>query len=162
MHSKILQISKSPIGVSDYVRERRYYDDFVGSIADYVDSCDREKVLEDLFVNYGGFRGLPWDADKQSFTVDKESYFRAKYEHFSETVGKLVSLSFEDFAGQNTEGAYAAEHLLWYARYYFDDNHAIYVDDCDEYYGMVTMDYLIRHANQSDVFYIGNVIDYHF
>lgn len=48
MHSRIYQISKTPIDRDDYIEESKYYDHwFLNSVADYVDDdTNRDDDIE--------------------------------------------------------------------------------------------------------------------
>ena len=65
MHSRIYQISKTPIDRDDYIEESNYYDHwFTSSIADYVSGDtnrdDDIEWLQNCYVN----KGLSFGQDK--------------------------------------------------------------------------------------------------
>ena len=80
MHSRIFQISKKP--VEDRISEDRYYDGFVGRIADYVDELDTDGQLESIrwLAETPGIRvNNIGDATATITIVDKKAYFAGSW-----------------------------------------------------------------------------------
>lgn len=153
MHSRIIELSKEPIGVDERICESDYYDNgFIGSIADYVASCDRTDAInwicgclknKDVITEF--------DTNKIVFSEDvKEKYFRDSFEEFK----KLTSeITFEEFTRDNTFKLYLIKQSI-------EDTSGFYVhyDGC--YW---TLDGFIRRCvEDNSTWYIGGTIDYHF
>lgn len=163
MHSNIYQISKDPIKKDDFIDESRYYDGFVGSIADYVHPLtDKERIpaFEMLKSCLGG--SAKFEGEKFTI-VDKEAYFRSKYEAWKNCLQRLGDCSFEQFISPPYEGRgldsmgmlhYQCEEL-------YNDKYSIYMDDNGEYYGNRTLDEFMREAQNNETYYLGAVTDYH-
>lgn len=159
MHSKIFQISRKPISKDNYITEDRYYDGFVGEIADYVDI---DSSYHDICIDYlGEYLG---DAAKINGNkikiIDKRKYFDKKYEEFIQYAKKIVeNTSPEEFAGDYSgDLGFNIINLTWS----YEDKYGFYVDDNDEDAGLEPIDTFLRRAKNGDVFYFGEVIDYHF
>lgn len=160
MHSRIYQISKTPIDRDDYIEEDKYYDHwFTGSVADYVDDdTDRDDDVEWLQSCYGN-KGLSFGQDDSGeyFVVDdKAKYFEANFEKFQKELKELSEKTFDDFMGG--EGSMS----LYRLKESYDDEFGFYIDDRNEYHGLVTFDRFMRCATVGEKYYIGATIDYHF
>ena len=156
MHSRIIQISKEPIGEYAYIDESDYYDSwFLGSIADYVADCDdREDELEHWLKNT---HGIKYDPDKETIVIEnKKEYFKYKYKSFKETIEKLENITIDQFISNDIDME------VYYIRTLYEDQFGLYVDDTGEYYGLITFDSLIRNSNDGDTYHIGGIVDYHF
>lgn len=170
MHSKIFQISKER--VTDFITEYRYFNGFVGSIADYVGDMEK-KYWKD---NWDWLASYAKDSieikDGKLTIVSKKKYFESHYTAFMENIKKAANISLEQFMSDdysvemtgpdgNTYKS-RASFLVSDINFAFSDKYGFYMDDNDEYYGMETFDDFMRHAKDGDVFYLGSVIDYHF
>lgn len=81
MHSRIFQLSKSPIDKDDYIDESKYYDHWFTSRMDYVDGdTDRDDDIGWLSSYYGNsILEFGEDDDGKFFVVkDKVLYFADK------------------------------------------------------------------------------------
>lgn len=154
MHSRIFQVSKEPIRKEDWIEEDRYYDGFVSSVAEYVETVgDPEEDYDWL----GTSKGLEVDLETKTLKiVSKEEYFKGAYNNFKEQVEKCSEVSLEDFISGRT-----ALNVFRISQSYEDD-HGFYIDDNGENYGITTLDDFVRCAPEGDVFYLGAVTDYHF
>lgn len=160
MHSRIYQISKTPIDKCDYIDEDKYYDHwFTDSIADYVNGdTDRDydiEWLKDCYENKGLSFGQ--DDNGEYFVVeDKVKYFEAKFETFQKELKELSGKTFDDFMGGESKMS------LYRLKASYEEEYGFYIDDSYEYHGVATFDRFMRHATIGTKYYIGATIDYHF
>ena len=159
MHSRIFQISKKT--VEDRISEDRYYDDFVGRIADYVDELDAGGQLESIRWLAEATPGIAvkdaGDATATMTIVDKKAYFAGKFEEFENALRELGKLTLEQFATDDRD----LNCRMWLLKEAYEETCAFYVDDYDEEFGLLTFDRFMREADEGSVWYIGTVIDYH-
>ena len=158
MHSRIYQISKTPVDMDDYIDEEKYYDHwFTNSVADYVDGdTDRDDDIEWLKDCYEK-KGLSFGQDDNGeyFIVeDKTKFFEANFEKFQKELKELSEKTFDDFMSGGMS--------LYRLNSSYDDESGFYIDDDGEYYGITTFDRLMRGATEGEKYYIGATIDYHF
>lgn len=103
MHSRIFQISRSPIDPNDYVDADHYCDEdwFLTSVADYIaDVDDRDAELDGWLDQLNGV-GLAYDSENKTLTViDREVFFARKYAAFREWLRELASATLADFSGE--------------------------------------------------------------
>ncbi len=160
MHSRIFQMSKTPIDRDDYIEEDKYYDHwFTSSIADYVDGdTDRDDDivwLKDCYEKKGLSFGQ--DDNGEYFIIeDKTKYFEANFEKFQKELKELSEKTLDDFMGGESNMS------LYRLKASYDDELGFYVDDRNEYHGLVTFDRFMRCATVGEKYYIGATIDYHF
>ena len=153
MHSRIIELSKTPIEVENRICESDYYDnDFIGSVADYVTSCDRTDAIEWL-AGYLKNKGVitEFNTETMTFTEDvKEKFFRDKFEDFK----KLASeLTFEEFAKDKSG------FKLYLIQNCIREKFGFYIhyDGC--YW---TLDDFIRDCvDNNETWYFGGALDYH-
>ena len=157
MHSRIYQISKTPIDKCDYIEEDNYYDHwFTNSIADYVNgNTDRDDAIQwfkDCYDNRGVSFGT--DDNGEYFIIeDKSKYFEANYDTFSKALNELSELKFDDFiSGKMGLSLYRLKEA-------YNDKFGFYVDG--ENCGLETFDEFMRLAEIGIKYYIGATIDYH-
>ena len=160
MHSKIYQISKTPIDKDDYIEESNYYDHwFTNSVADYVDDDtnrnDGIEWLKDCYEKKGLSFGQ--DDNGEYFIVeDKTKFFEANFENFQKELKELSEKTLDDFmGGESNMSLYRLKSL-------YDDKFGFYIDDGGEYHGIATFDRFMRCATVGTKYYIGATIDYHF
>lgn len=160
MHSRLYQISKTPIDRDDYIEEDKYYDHwFTSSVADYVDGdTDRDDDIEWLQNCYGN-KGLSFSKDDSGeyFIVeDKTKYFEAKFKEFQKELKELSEKTLDEFmSGESDMSMYRLKTS-------YDDDCNFYIDDNYEYHGVATFDRFMRSATEGTKYYIGATIDYHF
>ena len=160
MHSRIYQISKTPVDMDDYIDEEKYYDHwFTNSVADYVDGdTDRDDDIEWLKDCYEK-KGLSFGQDDNGeyFIVeDKTKFFEANFEKFQKELKELSEKTLDDFmSGESNMSLYRLKSS-------YDDELGFYVDDRNEYHGVVTFDRFMRCSTVGEKYYIGATIDYHF
>lgn len=176
MHSKIFQISREhEIKKEDFITELRYgyggeYEYFVGSVADYVDDVeDREGCIE-WFIKTLGVAAT-YENGKMTL-LNKKVYFDSKYETFMKNIKMLQGITLEQFSNDElclpttnrmgNEVMHSPDLTVCELSETYDDKYGFYIDDKGEYFGLVTLDYFLRHIKNGDSWYFGNVIDYHF
>lgn len=157
MHSRIFQISETPIDKCDYIEEDKYYDHwFTNSVADYVngntDRNDDIEWLKDCYENRGLSFGID-DGGEYFVIEDKLKYFAPKLEEFKSMINKLLDITIEDFA--SIKGDMDMYHL----RMSYEEKFGFYIDSYD--WGLCALDDFIRQNQNGDKFYIGATIDYH-
>lgn len=155
-HSRIFQISKKKIDKENYIEEERYYDSFLGEIADSIEkSCDeRGSDLEYLARTLGDAAIVKGD---KLIVVDKEHYLKGFYEEFKKAAKAIADATLEDFC--TTKLSFDEYHL----RSMYNDKFDIYMDDNgEEGYGNQTLMNFLRRVKNGDVFYIGGIMDYHY
>ena len=157
MHSRIYQISKTPINKEDYIEESNYYDHwFTSSVADYVNGdTNRESDIQWLKACYNN-KGLSFGVDDggEYFIVeDKSKYFAERFERFKNTLKELSSITLDDFAN-GTCGV-----KIYNLKFEYDDELGFYIDSEDT--GLETFDAFIRYVDNRTKYYIGATIDYH-
>lgn len=150
MHSRIFQVSKSPVEKQDYYRDYRYFDDFVGSVADYVsDDTDRDEDIEWLAEYLSGVAEI--EGDKITFK-NIDAFFSKRYQQFCEAVIDLGTVSYQDFRS-------GISYKAWRLQNTIEDKFGFYMDS--EKYGLEPIDSFLRSVENGDVYYIGATIDYH-
>ena len=153
MHSRIFQISMTPIKEIDYVTEADYnYEHwFCREIADYVvESDDRNADIEWL---KNCTKGLLFDKDKYGnyFIVkSKEDYFASRFEVFKNVLDTMKECTIEDFAS----GILG----MWSLSNAYEEKFGFYVDADGE---VITFDSFVRKCAVNEKYYIGNTLDYH-
>ena len=153
MHSRIFQVSMTPIKEIDYVTEADYnYEHwFCREIADYVvESDDRNADIEWL---KSCAKGLIFDKDNYGdyFVVkNKEDYFESKFKTFQTSLDKIKECTIEDFSN----GILG----MWSLRNAYEEKFGFYVDADGE---VLTFDSFVRSCATNEKYYIGNILDYH-
>ena len=158
MHSRIFQISKTPIERCDYIEEDNYYDHwFTHEVADYVDgNTDREddiQWLKDCYEENGLSFGVD-DNGEYLVVEDKSKYFAVNFEAFQKALKELSESTFDDFASGKCGVA------LYRLKESYNDKFGFYVE-CESC-GCETLDGFIRYAEVGVKYYIGATIDYHY
>lgn len=100
MHSRIFQISEKPIPKDEYFNEERYYDSFVGSIADYVAETKKEDRESELQWLEGCMNGAVKREGEKFTIINKHAYFKPMFKQFVGNVKLLKNISFEHFVGE--------------------------------------------------------------
>ena len=158
MHSRIYQISETPIDKDDYIKEFHYWDHwFTNCIADYVnghtDRDDDIKWLKDCYEECGLSFGK--DDNGEYFVInDKTKYFAPKFEEFQKALKELSKATFDDFVS----GEYGVS--LCRLKEAYNDKFGFYVE-CESC-GCETFDGFMRYAEIGVKYYIGATIDYHY
>ena len=150
MHESIIEI------INKGEEPRVTSDDFeMGDIlvADYYDDLNKE-AQDERIEDFLSTTGIIPAENRKCFTVDKEAYFRERYNVFRKMV---EDLKFEDFSGKEKSfnlSLYELENLL-------RDDTAVYIRNA-EWGCSEPLDDFVREADEGETYYIGNVVDYHF
>ena len=157
MHSRIFQISKKPI--VDTIPAYRYYDSFVGKIADYADELEMDEQLESIrcLAETPGIQVKDIEGVTTMTIVDKKAYFARKLTAFKSVLIELEKTSLEEFIANGI----ALETGVWTANEAYESTSGFYVEDYDEQFGIISFDKFMRKADEGSVWYIGAVTDYH-
>ena len=153
MHSRIFQVSISPIKEVDYITEADYdYEHwFYREITDYVvASDDRNADIEWL---KSCAKGLIFDKDNYGdyFIVkSKEDYFERRFKVFQNILDKIKECTIENFANDMFE--------LWSLKNAYEEKFGFYVDIDGE---MMSFDSFVRCFAVNEKWYVGNTLDYH-
>lgn len=154
-HGKIYQISyNSPIAKDDYIKEERYYENFVGLVATSIeteDECERLADIEELKREMEGI--AEFDGIKFCI-INKEKYFEPRFRRFKETLKQLDDITLAQFAG--AERDYLSS-LMWNLEGFYKDSD--YIDDDGEYGGLESFSDFMRRIQNGDEFYVGTVFD---
>ena len=169
MHSRIFQISSKPIDRDDYITDDRYYNSFVGYIADYVSTVSDSDIKDELkWLKSALGNSAKFSDDLRSFVIiDKQEYFKYSYDRFIELLDKLRNTTFKEFCDESVfysdgYGNTSLDLLFEHLKCAYDDKFSFYFDDNDEYSGLMTINGFMRKCSDGDMFYTGAVIDYHF
>ena len=155
MHSRIFQVSFSPIDTCDYIEESNYWDHwFLNEIADYVtESDDRNEDIEWLKDCYEE-KGIEFGTDNNGeyFIVkSKQAYFKEQFNNFMKTIDKIKTYTLDDFA--------QGFHEMWQLKNAYEKKFgAFYVDADGE---LMSFDSFVRLCATEEKYYIGGTIDYH-
>ena len=153
MHSKILQLTRQKIPMNKWIEYDKYFDGFVGEIADYTNACigkDRRKVIENLKIP-----GCLIDTDNETVIVkSRAEYFEEKWKTFVEMAEDFSKWTLEDFM-KNSFGP-----LNMYCEY--NEKFSLYCDDTEDHGCLLTFDEWMRSVQDGQTFYIGGIVDYHF
>jgi len=152
MHSRIFQLSESPISKEDYITEELFYDDFVGQIADYVDdSTEREEDIKWL-INTIEKYGATYNEKEQSIVFlkgFKDSYFKERFQKLKEVI---QNMNLSEFSTGFMK-VYELKDLI-------EDEYGFYIYYNDSY---APIDAFVREdVEEGKKYFIGNVLDYHF
>ena len=153
MHSRIFQVSAEPN--AELIEEYRYEDGFVGRVADYVVTSENRK--DDLDWLKQATEGLEIDTDKMTIKlVSKAEYFKKNHERFTELAEKFSTMSLEDFI--STKG----NSDFYELKSVYEDKYGFYIDDDDDYFGIVPLDEWVRGTDEGTIVHVGSTFDYHF
>ena len=152
MHSRIYQISKTPVDMDDYIDEEKYYDHwFTNSVADYVDGdTDRENDIK-WFVKFLKSKDMILESNDESFTLGenvREKYFKEKYDALKEC---MENMSFKKFCSDSL--------ALYKIQMHIEDKYDFYIHHDGAYQ---TIDNFMRNVEDGQTWYFGGILDYHF
>jgi hypothetical protein len=155
VHSRIFQISESPVKKEDFLDESDFTEHwFTNEIADYVsDEVDR---LEDISLLRNRLNDIvTFDADTFSLLPNgKKKYFSAAYQTFTEARDKTLGLDLSEFASGKILSELIRKMMDSYCEQF-----SFYVSLEDE---IITLDEFIRGAENGQTYHIGTTLDYHF
>ena len=153
--NSIIQITKDRLQPDEYISEEFYYDNFVGTIADYVDGdINREKELE-FFQNTLGSTAHFSTPDEFQI-VNKNDYFRSKFMHFTEQLRIMGIYTLEQFSGDTPSDI---DFDFYKLRKSYSDKFGVYIEWEG---GTVPIADFLRHADTNTTYYVGGIIKYHY
>ena len=161
MHSRIFELSTTPVDedcryTSDYVP-----DWFVDSIADYVQDIDipeeREDDIEWLASYFHG--ACLVSGDMLTFAGDaKEKAFDTLFKEMKARAEKIAKADFDAFCGKR--GLEDLEMDVYHLNDAFSAKYGFYI--CDYETGSLrTIAAWLRDADLSKPYYVGGIVDYH-
>ena len=153
MHSRIFQVSRTPIETYDYIEEMDYIDHwFTNSVADYVsDNCNRNDDIEWLKQCR---RGLAVDCDENGeylMITSKTEYFSHSFERFKKILNKIKDCTLEEFS----EEGYVD---MWGLKNEYEEKFGFYIDNDGD---LNSLDSFVRRYEEGKKYYIGGTVDYH-
>lgn len=154
MHSDIIELGCHPIETDERVDEYSFYEDFVGTIADYVGNTKEDDRIERIkyFVGSIGSEIVTFDEKTESIKFSenaKRLYFKNAYYEF---MSMTLKLTLSDFATSDLKPHRLSKLIENKYDYY------IYIDG--SYH---TLDYFMRIiAEPNKPYYFGGVVRYHF
>ena len=151
MHSRIFQISDNPITEENLIEESNYDGN---ESFDYVVTSN--EIKKDLQWLQGVTQGLEINIKEKTITIkSKREYFSKKHDTFIELAEKLSSTTLDEFIkGKNISDFINLKDA-------YEEEHAFYIDDNYECFGLTTLDNWVRNAEENKAYYIGNIFDYH-
>jgi len=159
VHSRIFQISTSPVAQADYIKTSDFIDHwFVGSVADYVSSDnDRDEDIQDLRSCFEKRKAAQFNTNGPivSFIIlpgGKEAYFAKPYEEFTAAIDEIMELGLREFACGEFDS------LVWKMQESYCSKYNFYLSIDDE---VVPLAKFIRDAVIGTRYYIGGTLDYH-
>lgn len=162
MHSRIFQVSKAPVTTQNFIQAYEIQDHFQSGIADYV--IEVENRREELDYLMESFRNiLEQGPEKYSFRITaegRENYFRGGYQRFRELCALMLTMPLGAFIGTEPgpEGK-AISMLMYELNEAYADKYGYYIYEDDE---LMPLCEWLRGADLNEVYYFGNVLDYHF
>ena len=159
MHSRVFQVSTKPIEEEDYLKEEDFYDcHLVGGAMDYItDWTDRDDDIK-WFANCYK-KVLKVEGDKFTI-VDKDAYFKKKYEEWIKCLKELAKTSFEDFKGDDNSFD-ELSFREYHTHMLFEDNGEFHVQ-FEDINTLMTIDDFMRHVHNGETYYFGGTLDYHY
>lgn len=160
MHSKIFQISTSPIDKEDYASPCRYYDNSQ-EFADYIGDEEEGERREDYIKYLAELLSDLFSYDGKAFVYKGKTALR-KFK-------RKWALAIRDFASKLTANNILSDCNLYHLRSLAKDTHldTSFRFDIEEWNGWAgpmydLIDYAEYNLKSGDRIYIGAVIDYHF
>ena len=155
MHSRVFQVSKSPIKEENLITESRYYE---WHHPDYVCQVENDKnIIADLEGFQTATKGIKVDTEARTITVtSKKEYFEEKLEKFRALAEELSTITQDEFMSSKSSYKFSDLEDLYNNKYSF------YIDDNDEYCGLTTLDSWVRYSEENKTYYIGSIFDYHY
>lgn len=153
MHSRIFQVSMTPIEKTDYINESNYYDHwFTRTIADYVsDSTNRAEDINWL-SSCNGIVVSDDENEESLIVINREEYFKNQFNAFKEAIEIIKDFTITEFAN-------GSSYDIWKVNNAYEDKYGFYVDEDGE---LVTLDEFIRTCALNTKYYIGGTVDYHY
>ena len=149
MHSKIIEISKTPIERDEFISDDCFIPEEWGGFADYIQSVSAKTEDEVIgwIDEYGIFERNGRELtlrDLNPFIEDWRSEIKKRANNIDFTDGLALYLLRE---------VVKETHLEVYSRFYFGEEFMTFGD---------FVHWLYNHYEPGDKFYIGGILDYHF
>ena len=160
MHSRIFQISETPVKKDEYITSDYYYDNpTVLNMSDYTsDDTDRSEDIEWLKEYMDGV--LEFNGD--SFTViNRKNYFTEKFNGFKEQLAIIQARLDMDYFMSDKTNKNDIDFDMYELKTAYEDKLSFWADTED--WGIIPMDKFMRDAaKEGETYYIGGTVDYHF
>lgn len=158
MHSRIFELSDTPVPANERVKEFCIPEWFCSTIADYVDDdTDRKNDIEWLMSCMGGIATLENGSTIVYAPDARKQYFARRYERFMKAIEQIKNVTLEGFAG--IDRAYNVDGKMSELRDAYEDKFGFYIFYKEQ---LMTEDEWMRFADLTKPYYIGGTIDYHF
>ena len=178
-HSRIFQISKTPLDKDDLMHDC-HYDECIPNTMDYVLASNNiQGDLKWLQETYGKY--IKVNTRRKTITIRHINQFKAER---LRTITKLAKELAEAaaLAAYNIESGYtdaydgtyahsgtnlaAGEHrsidtLIYLINTADSDKYGFYIDDNNDYWGLMPLNEWLSDLKNGDTFYIGKIFDYH-
>jgi hypothetical protein len=158
MHSRIFELSRTPVHPEDRFNTNDIPDGFYHNIADY--AIDETNRAEDIAWFVSCYRSIiAIGEDGESITFDhmaKQDYFRFKHQKFIEKAAELSAVSLDAFVGDTP---YPIDFAVYELNDAYKDKFGFYIYYENE---LVPMDEFMRTFSLEGIFYFGGTVDYHF
>ena len=158
MHSRIFELSRTPVSPEDRFNTNDIPEDFFHNIADYaIDDTDRTADIDWFVSCYRSIITLGEDGECFTFNhMAKQDYFRFKHLKFIEKAEELSALSLDAFMG---ETPYPIDFAVYELNDAYNDKFSFYIYFENE---LVPMDEFMRTFSLEGTFCFGGTVDYHF
>ena len=154
MHSKIIQLNKTPIDRENWSTESDFYDGFAGWIADYVADVDddvRNMVISDFKEGF--------DMSYRDFVTIEDDHIIFKNGFKDEYAGKILEC-LKEFVKEATVNSVRNGSLRYGSEELLGDPFGIYIAT---EYGLVRENvWLTEYIEEDTPYYFGGVVDYHY
>jgi hypothetical protein len=155
MHSRLFQISDTPINEDSYTLSEDYEGTMLDGVADYITDCDRDDGIYWLKSSLENVADFSKNEHGEYFVLAdefKKAYFENKYKRFMENIEQLNLTTLDDFSTSKLDS------ILFKTKWEYDCEFGFWAD----YEGETqTMDSFMRYAEPKKNYYIGAILDYH-
>ena len=158
MHSRIFELSRTPVSPEDRFNTNDIPDGFYHNIADYaIDETNRAEDIAWFVSCYRSIIAIGEDGESITFNhMAKQDYFRFKHKKFIEKAAELSAVSLDAFVGDTP---YPIDFTVYELNDAYKDKFSFYIYFESE---LVPMDEFIRTFSLEGTFYFGGTVDYHF
>lgn len=154
MQSIIFQIEEKPIDKSKYINKEVFYNDFVPSIASYVDnSKNREEDILWLIESIKSY-GVNYDSTRYSIIFNKgfkNNFFECQFIKMKKLANEIT---LDEFSENNISG-----HKLYSLKKSIENKFGFYIYNSGY---CQTLDEFVRSLAEEKTYYFGNTIIYHY
>jgi len=158
MHSRIFELSRTPVRPEDRFNTNDIPEGFYHNIADYaVDETNRSEDIEWFVSCYRPIITIDEMGESIAFNhMAKQDYFRSKHQKFIEKATELSAVSLDAFVGDTP---YPIDFAVYELNDAYKDKFGFYIYYENE---LVPMDEFMRTFSLEGSFYFGGTVDYHF